>query len=60
MKNQPKALPDHPGSGGDFYYGIHREYRFEAAMITIGFLTLVIAGALLSAFFRRAAQGKSV
>jgi glucan phosphoethanolaminetransferase (alkaline phosphatase superfamily) len=32
-------------------YGIDRSYRFEVATITVNFLTLIIAGVLLSIFF---------
>jgi hypothetical protein len=34
-------------------YGTHREYRFEVAVITINWTTLIIAGILLSILFRR-------
>ncbi len=34
-------------------YGIHREYRFEVAVITINWTTLIIAGILLSLHFKR-------
>jgi hypothetical protein len=34
-------------------YGIHREYRFEVAVITINWTTLIIVGILLSIQFRR-------
>jgi hypothetical protein len=34
-------------------YGIHREYRFEVAVISINWLSLIIAGILLSVVFRR-------
>jgi hypothetical protein len=35
-------------------YGVQREYRFEVAAISINWLTLIAAGALLSRFFGRA------
>lgn len=35
-------------------YGIHREYRFEVAVITIDWLVLIISGTLLSILFKRA------
>jgi uncharacterized protein with PQ loop repeat len=35
-------------------YGIYREYRFEVAVISINWLTLIISGILLSIVFRRA------
>lgn len=35
------------------FYGIHREYRFEVAAISINWLTLIIAGVLLSVVFKR-------
>jgi hypothetical protein len=34
-------------------YGIRREYRFEVAAITIDWITLIVAGTLLSILFRR-------
>jgi hypothetical protein len=34
-------------------YGIHREYRFEIAVISINWLTLIVSGILLCRFFRR-------
>ncbi len=34
-------------------YGIYREYRFEIAIITINWLTLLISGVLLSQIFRK-------
>jgi quinol-cytochrome oxidoreductase complex cytochrome b subunit len=34
-------------------YGIHREYRFEVAAITINWIVLIISGILLSRVFRR-------
>jgi predicted signal transduction protein with EAL and GGDEF domain len=34
-------------------YGIMREYRFEVAIITINFITLIITGILLSKLFKR-------
>ncbi len=34
-------------------FGIHREYRFEVAAITINWLTLIIAGILMSLIFRK-------
>lgn len=37
-------------------YGIHREYRFEVAVITINWTTLIIAGILLGILFRRKAK----
>ena len=36
------------------FYGIHREYRFEIATISINWLTLIASGILLSIVFRRA------
>lgn len=35
------------------FYGIHREYRFEVATISINWLTLIASGILLSIVFRR-------
>jgi hypothetical protein len=40
-------------------YGIHREYRFEIATISINWLTLLTAGVLLSIVFRRALVSSS-
>lgn len=37
-----------------FSYGIHREYRFEVAVITINWVVLIVSGLLLSILFRRA------
>ncbi|EKD24348.1 MAG: hypothetical protein ACD_81C00042G0003 [uncultured bacterium] len=34
-------------------YGIHREYRFEIAIIAINWLVLIISGILLSRLFKR-------
>jgi hypothetical protein len=34
-------------------HGIRREYRFEIAIITIDYFTLIIAGILLSKLFRK-------
>jgi len=34
-------------------YGIHREYLFEVAVITINWFVLIIAGVLLSVMFRK-------
>jgi len=34
-------------------YGINREYRFEVAAITIVWLSLIVAGVLLSIYFRK-------
>jgi hypothetical protein len=34
-------------------YGVLREYRFEVAVISIDWLTLIISGILLSVVFRR-------
>lgn len=34
-------------------YGIHREYRFEVAVITINWIVLIITGILLSVLFKR-------
>jgi hypothetical protein len=34
-------------------YGIKREYRFEVAVITIDYLTLIVSGLLLSRLFKR-------
>jgi hypothetical protein len=34
-------------------YGIKREYRFELAVITINWTTLIVSGILLSRFFRK-------
>jgi hypothetical protein len=34
-------------------YGIHREYRFELAAITINWMALIVSGILLSVVFRR-------
>jgi hypothetical protein len=36
------------------FYGIHREYRFELATISINWLTLITTGVLLSIMFGRA------
>jgi len=36
------------------FYGIHREYRFELATISINWLTLITSGVLLSIMFGRA------
>lgn len=36
------------------FYGIHREYLFEVATISINWLTLIASGILLSIVFRRA------
>ena len=36
------------------FYGIHREYRFEVATISIHWLTLIASGIFLSIVFRRA------
>lgn len=36
------------------FYGIHREYRFEVAAITINWTVLIVAGILLSVVFKRA------
>lgn len=36
-----------------FTFGINREYRFEVAAISIDWLTLIIAGILLSRYFKR-------
>ena len=38
-----------------FLYGINREYRFEVAVITIEFLTLIVSGIMLSRIFKHAA-----
>ncbi len=35
-------------------YGIHREYRFEVAVITINWIVLIVSGLLLSVLFKRA------
>ncbi len=35
-------------------YGIHREYRFEVAVITINWIVLIVSGILLSVLFKRA------
>jgi len=35
-------------------YGIHREYRFEVAVITIDWIVLIVSGILLSVVFKRA------
>lgn len=35
-------------------YGIHREYRFEIAVITINWLSLIISGIMMSIVFQRA------
>jgi hypothetical protein len=40
-------------------YGIHREYRFEVAVITINWITLIVAGILLSLFYRRLPEGSA-
>lgn len=42
------------------FYGIYREYRFEVAIISINWLTLIIAGILLSIIFRRAMGHKKL
>lgn len=34
-------------------YGIHREYRFEIAAITINWLALIVSGTLLAVVFKR-------
>lgn len=40
--------------GMSLLYGKELEYRFEVAIISINWLTLIVAGVLLSFFFRRA------
>jgi uncharacterized protein with PQ loop repeat len=40
------------------FYGVLREYRFEVTTISINWLTLIVAGILLSVVFRRALQGR--
>jgi hypothetical protein len=35
------------------FYGVFREYRFEVAVISINWLTLIASGILLSVFFKR-------
>jgi hypothetical protein len=42
--------------GMSMHYGINLEYRFEVTAITINWTTLVVAGTLLSFWFRRGAQ----
>ncbi|MDD3654885.1 MAG: hypothetical protein PHO01_12045 [Desulfotomaculaceae bacterium] len=37
-----------------FSYGIHREYRFEVAVITVNWIVLIVSGLLLSILFKRA------
>lgn len=37
-----------------YYFGIQREYRFEVAIITLNWLSLIIGGILLSVIFKRA------
>jgi hypothetical protein len=41
------------------FYGIHREYRFEVATISINWLTLIASGIPLSMVFRRVLTEKS-
>jgi hypothetical protein len=41
-------------------YGMHREYRFEVAVITINWITLIVAGILLSLFYRKPPERSSV
>jgi hypothetical protein len=45
--------------GMSLQFGFGIEYRFEVTAISIGWLTLMIAGALLTMVFRRAAQLRS-
>jgi len=40
-------------------YGIHREYVFEVAVITINWTVLIVAGILLSVVFRKAMRTQS-
>ncbi|NOY36301.1 MAG: hypothetical protein GXO83_01850 [Chlorobi bacterium] len=39
-------------------YGIHREYIFECAVITINWIVLIVTGILLSRVFKRAIKNK--
>jgi hypothetical protein len=39
-------------------YGIHREYRFEVIIISINWITLIIAGVLLCMLFKRKIKKK--
>ena len=36
-----------------FIYGVHREYRFEVAVITITWIELILISILLSSYFKR-------
>jgi hypothetical protein len=45
--------------GMSLYFGFGLEYRFEVTAISIGWLTLMIAGVLLTLVFRRTAQPNS-
>jgi hypothetical protein len=35
------------------FFGVHREYRFEVAVISINWLTLIVAGILLAIYFKK-------
>jgi hypothetical protein len=39
-------------------YGIHREYYFEIAVITINWMVLIVAGILLSILFKQASKSQ--
>jgi len=41
-------------------FGIHREYLFEVAIITINFITLIVSGILLGVFFRNELKSDSI
>ena len=40
------------------FYGIHREYRFEVAVMSINWLTLIVSSVLVSIMFRRSEKSK--